>query len=107
MASLKEINDETFKSFLKEDDRIRIIKLGASFCGPCNASKEPVAIVAERLKDQCDIVELDIEKALETANSLNCRAVPLFVKFRGKKEISRKPGWSNVQTFEAWAKETH
>ena len=107
MAVLKEINDETFESFLKEDDKIRIIKLGASFCGPCNASKEPVAMVAEKLKDQCDIVELDIEKALNTAGALNCRAVPLFVKFRGKKEISRKPGWSNVQTFEAWVKETH
>ncbi len=107
MAVLKEINDETFESFLKEDDKIRIIKLGASFCGPCNASKEPVAMVAEKLKDQCDIVELDIEKALNTASALNCRAVPLFVKFRGTKEISRKPGWSNMQTFEAWAKETH
>ena len=107
MAVLKEINDETFESFLKEDDKIRIIKLGASFCGPCNASKEPVAMVAEKLKDQCDIVELDIEKALNTASALNCRAVPLFVKFRGTKEISRKPGWSNMKNFEAWAKETH
>ena len=48
-----------------------------------------------------------IEKSLNTAGLLNCRAVPLFVKFQGKKEISRKPGWSNMQTFEAWVKETH
>ena len=106
MAELKEITDETFETFLKEDDKIRIIKLGAEFCGPCKASREPVSIVAEKLKDQCEIVELDIEKALNTAQSLNCRAVRLFVKFKGKKEISRKPGWSDVQTFETWAKET-
>ena len=107
MASLKEITDQTFKTFLKDDNKIRVIKLGAEFCGPCKASKEPVAMVAAKLKDQYEIVELDIEKSLNTAHFLNCRAVPLFVKFHGKKEISRKPGWSNMQTFEAWVKETH
>ena len=107
MPSLKEITDETFETFLKDDNKIRVIKLGAEFCGPCKASREPVAIVAAKLKDQYEIVELDIEKSLNTAGLLNCRAVPLFVKFQGKKEISRKPGWSNMQTFEAWVKETH
>ena len=107
MPSLKEITDETFKTFLKDDNKIRVVKLGAEFCGPCRASREPVAIVASKLKDQCEIVELDIEKSLNTAGLLNCRAVPLFVKFRGTTEISRKPGWSNMQTFEDWVKETH
>ena len=105
MASLKEISEAEFKNFLQADDKVRVVKVGATWCAPCQASKGPVAEVAEKLKGNVEIVEIDVDKCPNLGAELMVRGVPLFIKWKGKEEVSRQTGWAGMQGFEDWVKQ--
>ena len=56
----------------------------------------------KELDKDFEIGELDIEESANTPVLLSCKGVPLFVKFKDGKEISRKVGWPGKQELKDW-----
>ena len=76
------ITDETYDTFIKKGEKIKIIKLGATWCNPCQMAIPPCNELSKEMENDIEIAELDIEESPNVATSLNCRSVPLFIKFK-------------------------
>ena len=76
------VTDSSYDSFIKSNDKIKILKLGATWCQPCQMSIAPCNELSKELEAEFEIGELDIEESPNAATSLNCKGVPLFVKFK-------------------------
>jgi thioredoxin 1 len=99
------ITDESYESFIKSGDKIKILKLGAIWCQPCKMSVAPCNELSKELESEIEIGELDIEESPNAATSLNCRGVPLFVKFKDGQQVSQKVGWPGKQQLKEWINE--
>ena len=56
------ITDESYESFIKSGDKIKILKLGAIWCQPCKMSVAPCNELSKELESEIEIGELDIEE---------------------------------------------
>ena len=98
------ITDSSYDNFIKSNDKIKILKLGASWCQPCQISIEPCNEISKEMENQIEIGELDIEESPNVATSLNCRGVPLFIKFKDGQQVSQKVGWPGKEELKNWIK---
>ena len=100
------ITDESYESFIKSKDKVKILKLGATWCQPCLMSIAPCNEISKEMENEIEIGELDIEESPNAATSLNCRGVPLFVKCKNGQQISQKVGWPGKEKLKEWIKES-
>ena len=101
------VTDQTYENFIKSGNKTRILKLSANWCAPCKMAVEPCLELEKELEKEIEIGELDIEESVNSAQMLNCRSVPLFVKFNKEgKEISRKVGFPGKQELKTWITNT-
>tara|TARA_Y100000389_G_scaffold188151_1_gene210371 strand:+ start:178 stop:489 length:312 start_codon:yes stop_codon:yes gene_type:complete len=98
------ITDESYDSFIKNGDKIKILKLGASWCNPCSVAIPPCNELSKEMESEIEIGELDIEESPNVATSLNCRGVPLFIKFKNGEQISQQVGWPGKEKLKEWIK---
>ena len=98
------ITDESYDSFIKKGDKIKILKLGASWCNPCSVAITPCNELSKEMESEIEIGELDIEESPNVATSLNCRGVPLFIKFKNGEQISQQVGWPGKEKLKDWIK---
>ena len=97
------VTDDTFEKFKTSGNKKKILKLGATWCAPCRSSVPACNQLSQELINDYDIGELDIEEAVNTATTLSCKGVPLFIKFdKELKEISRKVGWPGIEELRSW-----
>jgi thioredoxin 1 len=99
------VTDKSFDTFISSGEKIKILKLGATWCSPCQAAVPPCNELSKEMESEIEIGELDIEESPNAATSLNCRGVPLFVKFKDGQQISQKVGWPGKQQLKEWIKE--
>ena len=91
------VTDESYENFIKSGNKTKILKLGATWCTPCNLATPPCNELAKELEKGVEIGELDIEESANTPVMLSCKGVPLFVKFKEGKvsfdgsELSLEP----------------
>lgn len=100
------ITDESYSTFVKSGDKIKILKLGATWCNPCQMAIPPCNELSKEMENEIEIGELDIEESPNTATSLNCRSVPLFIKFKNGQQISQQIGWPGKQKLKEWIQST-
>ncbi len=96
------VTDDTYKNFTQSGNKIKILKLGATWCGPCQMAIPPCNELSKELENEVEIGELDIEESPNSPVLLACKGVPLFVKFKDGKEISRKVGWPGKEDLKTW-----
>jgi thioredoxin 1 len=103
---MKKITDNTYDTFIKSGDKIKILKLGATWCNPCQMAIAPCNELEKEMENEIEIGELDIETSPNVATSLNCRGVPLFIKFKNGEQISQKTGWPGKQQLKEWIQQS-
>ena len=99
------ITDESYDSFIKKGEKIKIIKLGATWCNPCQMAIPPCNELSKEMENEIEIAELDIEESPNIATSLNCRSVPLFIKFKNGQQVSQQVGWPSKEKLKQWIKQ--
>jgi len=72
----------------RANDEKLIIYFTATFCGPCRA----MAPIIEQVKDQINVIKVDIEEAEYLSNLEGIRAVPTFILYKKGIEVDRKVG---------------
>jgi len=96
------VTDDAYENFIKSGNKTKILKLGATWCQPCQMAISPCNELEKELESEVEIGELDIEESPNVPVTLFCKGVPLFVKFKDGKEISRKVGWPGKQELKNW-----
>lgn len=80
-GSLVRMNDEGFRTLVKDSGVPTVVVFGADWCAPCKIMKARLAAISENLPE-VRFVELDVSEAPETAAEYGIRSVPTFMTFK-------------------------
>lgn len=85
--------------------KILIVKGTAAWCAPCKMMDRTTFLDENVIKWFADnglIVDLDVDQHMETARSLNIRAMPTMIAFKNGEEVDRVMGYKDGPGFLAW-----
>jgi len=79
-----EIKDSNFNEKIKNDsEKIKIIKLWASWCGPCKIIKPILEEISEGpFKNNIDVYELNVDENPDIPIRFKVRTVPTLLLFK-------------------------
>jgi len=98
---IKTANDNNINSLLKVNKTI-LLKLGATWCGPCKSIKPILDSIAKDRSQTLMILDMDIDESPITSNAMQIMSVPTMILFIDGKEVSRKIGSISKIKLESW-----
>lgn len=98
---IKTANDNNINSLLKVNKTI-LLKLGATWCGPCKSIKPVLDSVAKDRSQTLVVLDMDIDESPITSNAMRIMSVPTMILFIDGKEVSRKIGSISKIKLESW-----
>ena len=93
--SLLQIDAAGFNEAIKSESPV-LVKLFATWCGPCKMLTPVVEKVADEIKGVA-FVELDIDKSPEIPTQLHISGVPTIIMFKNGTELGRLVGYNNEE----------
>lgn len=92
------------QSPIAENDRERVVLVafGAKWCGPCRHLDPELDFVRKGLTGKILIVHVDIDQHRDFARQCHVESIPCMVLFKGRKEISRRVGYSDRNDLRFW-----
>ena len=69
-----------------------LVDLWAPWCGPCRAQMPILETVAAKAGDKARVVKVNVDDAVEIAQSLGVRSIPTLIVFTDGKETARFVG---------------
>lgn len=76
-----------------------LVDLWATWCGPCQAQLPIVDEVAGYAGDHARIVKVDVDQAMDVAQTLGVESIPTLVVFKGGKEQARFVGVQSAEVL--------
>ena len=69
-----------------------LVDFYAEWCGPCQIMKPRILDVAERIGDDAQVIQIDIDKEKELATRFRIQSVPTLIIFKNGKQQWRQSG---------------
>ncbi|HLP21650.1 MAG TPA: thioredoxin domain-containing protein [Chitinophagales bacterium] len=91
---------EDYLAHLKAAQKLVLVDFNAVWCGPCKQLKPIVKKVEKRNADKLEVFEIDVDKNSTVANTMNVRAIPLLILYKGGKEVWRNMGMTDESTIQ-------
>ena len=96
-------NAQALSDLLQVNPGLILIKLGATWCGPCKTLKPVMDKLADEYKDKAGFYYADIEDGgINTGSAAGVRGVPTVIIYKKGIEVDRKVGGvpeSNMKEF--------
>lgn len=96
---------EDYLAHLKASPKLVLVDFNAVWCGPCKILKPIVRKVEKKHADKMELFEVDVDKNSTLANTMNIRAIPLLILYKGGKEVWRNMGLAEEELIESKVKE--
>ena len=77
---------------LINSSRVTVVEFFATWCPHCQRMMPVVAQVMERVGQNADIVQLDIDANQEPSQEADVQSVPTFIVYRDGREVWRQSG---------------
>ena len=87
---VKKINAEQFAEAKKS--AVALVDFSATWCGPCRMLAPVVESLSEKLKDQVDFYNVDVDDAPSLAAEYKVSSIPCLVLVKDGKEADRSVG---------------
>jgi len=97
---VKTADDKNFNSLLNDGSHV-LLKMGATWCGPCKAIKPALESVAKE-RSYLTVLDMDIDDSPKTPQLLQVMSVPTIVLFVNGKEVSRRVGNISKLSLDSW-----
>jgi len=84
-----EINDETFDSEVRNEERAVLVDFWAPWCTPCLMVAPVLEKIAGDLADKLKVCKLNIDDNQKTASEFGVMSIPTMIIFKEGKERDR------------------
>ena len=98
---MKQLNDSTVESAIRDAQRPVLLELGAGWCPPCRAL-EPHLVALARERIDIEVATLDVDDNPDTAARLGVRALPTLVLFVDGRVAAQLVGAQSRARLDAW-----
>ena len=88
---LKHLNSENFEEEVNSG-KVTLVDFFATWCGPCKMLGPVLEQVADEVKENVNVVKLDIDENMDIAKQFGVMSVPTMVIFKDGKEVDRIVG---------------
>ncbi|MDZ7814900.1 MAG: thioredoxin [Planctomycetota bacterium] len=93
MGKVVSVNDDNFKSEVKDFDGVVLVDFYADWCSPCRFIAPVVEKLAEENEDgKVKYVKLDVDESRQVSVEYGIRAVPTLILFKKGEEKDRMQG---------------
>jgi thioredoxin 1 len=104
MATLMEVDDQSFASIVLASPIPVLVDFWAEWCAPCVSIGRTLEELAPQYEGKVRIVKCNAEVAIETAASLGVRGLPHLVVLKAGKAVDAKLGNQNRAALEGLLK---
>ncbi len=99
----KEIMTNEFDAVINQDKPV-LVDFWAPWCGPCRMLAPVLEELSAALKDQCDVVKVDVDKNPDLAKQFRVMSIPTLILFKGGQMVDRTMGYQPRAALEAMVK---
>ena len=95
MANIKEIKSlEEYDVFVNEPNTLNILKIGATWCGPCRTLEQTIRELTNEEVNGILLAEIDADEEWfeDKLNDLRVRGIPVMIAFKNGEEVNRVQG---------------
>jgi|ERR1043165_124719 thioredoxin len=96
---------DDYLNHLKASPKLVLVDFNAVWCGPCKTLKPIVAKIVKENADKVDLFDIDVDKNVAVAKTMNVRSIPLLILYKQGKEVWRVIGAVDEETIAAKVKE--
>lgn len=82
MSEVVIIDDERFEEEVLKCQQLAVVDFGAEWCGPCKKLKPILKELAEEYQGRVKFIEVDVDKASQTALKYGIISVPQVLLFK-------------------------
>lgn len=97
---LKHVTDATFQLELQQATKPVLLKVYATWCGPCRMLTPIVELIAKERTD-LEVWEIDSDESPATVQGLGVLSLPSLVLFKDGSELARKAGYLRKEVIES------
>ncbi len=99
---VKKINAEQFAEAKKS--AVALVDFSATWCGPCRMLAPVVESLSEKLKDQVDFYNLDVDDAPSVAAEYKVMSIPCLVLMKQGQFVDQSIGFKPEAQILNWIK---
>jgi thioredoxin len=89
---IEELSLEEFESMLALEDRPILIDFHTVWCAPCRKMAPVIDQLEVEIQDKAIVKRIDLDRSKEVGKAYEIQGVPVFIIFKGGKEIWRHNG---------------
>ena len=82
---------EKFNELIQSTELV-LVDFYAEWCGPCKIMKPRILDVMERMGDDIQVIQIDVDKEKELATRFRISSVPTLIIFKNGKQQWRQSG---------------
>ena len=99
---VKKINAEQFAEAKKS--AVALVEFSAAWCGPCRMLAPVVESLSEKLKDQVDFYNVDVDDAPSLAAEYKVMSIPCLVLMKQGQFVDQSIGYKPEAQLLSWIK---
>lgn len=100
-ATVIQLNDSQFESFIQKADKPVIVDFWAPWCGPCMQMKPVFEQVANELRGQYLFVSVNLDEGQQIANKYRVSSIPTFKVIKNGTVVGSFMGYTAKESFKA------
>lgn len=90
---LKHIEDKEFNEVVINGKGVVVVDFYADWCAPCKMLSPVLEEIQEEMKDQIEIVKVDVDNNPVTSLTYSVSSIPTVIIFKDGKLIDKKVGF--------------
>ena len=91
------LNNENFKTEVKESNKVVLVDFYADWCGPCKMMSPVIDKIAEEADDRIKVCKLNVDDAQDIAVAYDVMSIPTLILFKDGTELNRLVGLQSKQ----------
>ena len=82
MSNIESVNNENFGEKVLKSEKATLVDFWAEWCGPCKALGPILDEVADELKNDAQVVKVNVDDNSELAQKYSIRGIPTMIFFK-------------------------